>query len=89
MLPVTSSRISSGVVSAAAVKPTGVSAGVSAHSIGHDDERRGLGLAIYIVQVGSEERVFLIVASAINLITGDFVVQIHLESVSLRRYGRL
>ena len=50
-----------------------VSRGMAPHSVSHDNQRGGVGpTSTYIVEIGSEERIFLVVTRTIDLVTSDF-----------------
>ena len=54
-----------------------VAGGVTAHAVGHDHERRSLGRSRFVVDIGDEEGVFLVVPRAVDLVAGDFEEEIH------------
>ena len=45
---------------------------VTTHAIGDDDQRRGLWFPGIVVEIGSQESVFLIIPGACDLVAGDF-----------------
>ena len=49
-----------------------VAGGMAAHAISNDDQRRGLRLAAFVVEIRRQERIFLIIPSACDLVAGDF-----------------